>query len=202
MGGIVNTALSVLPQVLPYVASPAGSEQRAREQAERMEAENRLREAEQRLRDEELRRREAELERQRQLLVFEQGQEAERRDLADRQRLDGAAQDAERAGRLAEFDAAAGAAEAERRAALERGLARTRASMAARGVGTADGSGRAVLLGLEEESEADRARGAEQDRLRRQDLDRQAEDVRRRNLLEVSQLAERQRLDRIARGYK
>lgn len=197
----MNTALSALPQFLPYVASTVDSERRARELAERQEAENRLREAEQRLREEELQRREAELERQRQLLVFEQGQAAERRNLADRQRTDAEAQEAERAGRIAEIGAASATTEAERRAALERSLARTRATMAARGVGTADGSGRAVLLGLSEESEAERARNAEQDGLRRADLDRQAEEVRRRNLLETSQLAERQRLDRIARGY-
>jgi hypothetical protein len=137
----------------------------------------------------------------RERLAFEQRQDLDRRSLAAGQDAGLARMRGGHAGRRAELDAAAGADERERRTALRGEVGRMRSLFGARGLTAGDGSAGAVLRGIEQESEAARRRTAELDRLKRAALEREGEDQRRRNLLETSELAERQRIERIARGY-
>lgn len=94
---------------------------------------------------------------------------------------------------------AAGADET-RRAALRRAVARQRASFGAQGL-SADGSGEAVLLGLFDESDADREQRDRLDALRLQGIDQDLEDQGRINVLQRTQLRERQNLERVMAGY-
>jgi colicin import membrane protein len=148
---------------------------------------------------EERNRRAQEAERER--LAFEQGQDLERRSLAARQDADLARLEGEHALRRAELDAAASAAERARRTTLRGEVGRMRSLFGARGLTASDGSAAAVLRGIAQESEAERRHAVELDRLKRAALEREHDDRRQRNLLETSELAERQRIERIARGY-
>lgn len=103
--------------------------------------------------------------------------------------------------RLTQIDETATTDETQRRDALRSAMARTRASLGARGIGTADGSGAAVLSGLVGEADQERQASQAGDRLRRQALTQPVDDQRRRNLLEQTQLAERQRLELLSRLY-
>ena len=87
-------------------------------------------------------------------------------------------------------------AEDERRDALRRAAARQRAEFGASGVSSDDGSAEAVLLGQFEETEEDIQKREELDNLRKRALDQNLNQRRRQNVLERTQLAERQRLER------
>lgn len=86
--------------------------------------------------------------------------------------------------------------EAERQAALKRAVARQRAASGASGVGSAGGSGEAILLGLFEESEDEKNERERLDDLRLRAIDQDMENVQSQNLLETSQLRQRQKLER------
>ncbi|MCF8496732.1 MAG: hypothetical protein K9G62_08740, partial [Alphaproteobacteria bacterium] len=90
-------------------------------------------------------------------------------------------------------------AEDARRTALRRAVARQRAQFGASGTGNAGGgSGQAALLGLFDESE-DELRSRERlDSLRSQALDQDLSNRASLNVLQRTQLQERQKLDRIA----
>ena len=91
------------------------------------------------------------------------------------------------------------AAEAEsvRRAALKRAVARQKVSLAAQGVsGADDGSSEAILLGMFQESEDDRQARSRLDGLRVQAVGQNLAHRQSLNILQRSQLAERQRLER------
>lgn len=92
-------------------------------------------------------------------------------------------------------------ADRKRRDALKRAVSRQRAKFGARGVGSAGGSSEAVLLGLFEESETEKEERERLDNIRLSAIDQDLDSLQRKNLLEVSQLAERQRLQRIASGF-
>lgn len=87
-------------------------------------------------------------------------------------------------------------AEKDRKASLKRAVARQRALSGARGVSGDSGSGEAILLGLFEESDDEREERQRLDSLRKKSLDQDIENRQRQNLLEVSQLRERQALER------
>lgn len=89
------------------------------------------------------------------------------------------------------------AAETERRAALRRAVARQRASFGAQGLAPGDGSPQAVLLGLFDESDEDRATRERLDDIRSRVLDQEAGSQSRINFLQRTQLAERQSLARL-----
>lgn len=88
-------------------------------------------------------------------------------------------------------------ADEERRAALRRAVARQRAQFGAQGVGSNAGSSEAVLLGMFEESEDEQKRREQIDTMRSNALDQNLNQTRSLNLLEATQLAERQRLARL-----
>jgi len=88
----------------------------------------------------------------------------------------------------------AGQAEQERRDALKRAVARQRAEFGAQGVDSANGSGQAVLLGLFQESEDERKKREATDALRTAALDQSLNQARQSNLLDVAQLAARNKV--------
>ena len=87
-------------------------------------------------------------------------------------------------------------AEEQRKQALRRAVSRQRASFGSQGVGSASGSSQAVLLGLFDESDEERLRREELDALRSTALDQNISQSRALNVLQRTQLAERQRLAR------
>jgi hypothetical protein len=84
--------------------------------------------------------------------------------------------------------------ELERRRALKRAVARQRASFGSGGVSSGDGSSEAVLLGLFEESEEDKATSQRLDNLKLRALDQNLNNINRVNTLRRTQLAEKNRL--------
>tara|TARA_B100001989_G_scaffold240165_1_gene204992 strand:- start:283 stop:780 length:498 start_codon:yes stop_codon:yes gene_type:complete len=89
-------------------------------------------------------------------------------------------------------------AEEKRRAALKRAVARRRASFGAQGVGSGAGSSQAVLLGLFDESEDDLRRRTELDNLRLSAIDQDLSQRGSLNVLQRTQLAERNKLDNLS----
>lgn len=89
-------------------------------------------------------------------------------------------------------------ADANRRASLRRAVAKQRAQFGGSGLSAGDGSSEAVLLGLFEESETDRATSERLDTLRKTAIDQSLSDQRALNVLQRTQLQERQALARIA----
>jgi hypothetical protein len=83
--------------------------------------------------------------------------------------------------------------ERRRSNALRRAVSRQRAAYGGAGVDGGDGSGEAVLLGLFNESEQERAARDDVFNLRRAIIDDNLAGLRQRNLLEESQLATRLR---------
>ncbi|MCK5285363.1 MAG: transporter [Alphaproteobacteria bacterium] len=89
------------------------------------------------------------------------------------------------------------AANDERRAALRRAVARQRARFGASGIGNSGGgSSEAVLLGLFEESDDDLASRERLDKLRNQALDLNVGQNKSLNVLQRSQLQQRQKFER------
>lgn len=86
-------------------------------------------------------------------------------------------------------------AEEDRVSALRRAVASQRATYGSSGVGSTGGSSEAVLLGLFEESEADRAQRAASDALKVKALDQEVAQYNSLNLLQATQLAEKQALN-------
>ncbi len=89
------------------------------------------------------------------------------------------------------------ASENARRAALRRAVARQRTQFGVSGLSSGDGSAEAVLLGLFDETERDRNDSARLDQLRMAALDQSLGDQRALNVLQRTQLQERQALSRI-----
>lgn len=95
----------------------------------------------------------------------------------------------------------AASAENDRRTALRRAVARQRAQFGAQGLNPDDGSGEAVLLGIFGESEQEKARREQLDNIRFQALDQGLAQERKINVLQRTQLKERQNLERLAEGF-
>lgn len=102
---------------------------------------------------------------------------------------------------LAQLTAAADAAEQRRLAALRQAVSKTRAGLGARGVTAQDGSGEAILLGLTNSSETERKDAQATDQLKRAAIQQSLDEAKRRNLLELSQLADRQRLEYMSKFF-
>lgn len=88
--------------------------------------------------------------------------------------------------------------EQRRRSALRRAVARQRVQFGGSGLSGGDGSTEAVLLGLFEESEHDKVASQRLDGLRSAALDQGLHEKRTLNVLQRSQLQERQALERLA----
>lgn len=87
--------------------------------------------------------------------------------------------------------------EDQRRAALRRAVSRQRAQFGSQGIGSAGGSSDAVLLGFFDESEAELKRREQLDQMKSSALDLGLSQSASLNLLQASQLAERQKLARL-----
>lgn len=93
------------------------------------------------------------------------------------------------------------AAEKDRRAALKRATARQRAQFGGSGIDTtSSSSAQAVLLGLYDESEAERQEREALDNLRNRALDSNLAQRSRLNVLQQTQLRERQKLNSVSKS--
>lgn len=93
-------------------------------------------------------------------------------------------------------------AENTRRAALKRAVARQRAAYGASGIeANSSGSAQAVLLGLFDESEEEKNQRDKLDTLRLSAIDQDVDQRSRLNVLQRTQLAEKQRLQQSLVGY-
>ncbi len=81
-----------------------------------------------------------------------------------------------------------------RKAALKRAMSRQTADFGARGISSTGGSSDAVLLGLFEESEAERKRREELDTIKSKALDSNLETLKKQNLLDYQQNVNQYRL--------
>lgn len=99
---------------------------------------------------------------------------------------------------LAKLDSSSDAAEQTRLAALRKAVAKNRASLAAQGIDPGDGSGEAILLGQIKSNDAEQQAADADTQLQRDALLRQVQERQQRNLLEQSNLAQRQYLQLLA----
>jgi hypothetical protein len=120
------------------------------------------------------------------------------RQLQQRQNMDYQQSQAQAALERERLAAETSAGENARRDALRRAVARQRAQFGASGIGSAGGSSEAVLFGLFEESDEQREERERLDSLRTRALDLSLANQNSLNILQRSQLAARQKLDREA----
>ena len=92
--------------------------------------------------------------------------------------------------------------EDERKAALKRAVARQRASFGSQGVGSGAGSSQAVLLGMFEETEDELSRREELDNLRLNTVDLNVSQSNALNVLQRTQLQERNNLNNLTAGAR
>ena len=125
--------------------------------------------------------------------VFRQLQEQQY--LQQKQAAENAALDREKISAQADVE------EKRRQRALKNAVARQRANFGAKGISTdSSASAQAVLLGTFDESEEDAANRDRLDQLRLKTLDQNTSQLAQRNLLAQTQLAEKQKLQRILNG--
>ena len=221
MGGITTLATTALPlanSIADTVDRYSGNSASARQQQAAEERKYAYQAEQQRLqwqREDELRRQDQELQRRKeeqarieaeQQRVREMDWLTQSQNLSARQLRAGQAatlveKEADARTRLAQASTTAQSDERRRVDALRRTVARTRAALGSNGVSAADGSGEAILLGVVKDSAAERTEAEGADRLKREAIQQEVDNVHRRNLLEQAQLAERQRLEFMSRFY-
>lgn len=159
-------------------------------------------------REDQLRREDQERERQAQaeqrrsgMAWLTQSQNLEAGQLRARRDAELQAADADARTRVAAIAQQSAEDERRRRDALRRAMGRTRADLGGQGVSAADGSGEAILLGLVGDAEAESGAATQADRLKRQAIQQELDNARRRNLLEQAQLAQKQRLDFMSKFF-
>lgn len=91
--------------------------------------------------------------------------------------------------------------EEKRRVSLKRAMARQRASFGGQGLSSTDGSSEAVLLGLFNESDEERAIREQMSALRENAIDLNAAQIQQRNLLELTSDREKQDLKRLTEAF-
>ena len=91
--------------------------------------------------------------------------------------------------------------EKERQSALRRAVARQRALFGSGGTGSSDGSARAVLLGLFDESDEDRAQRNALDTLKTKAIDTGVSQSQRINALQLSQLQQRNNINQFTSAF-
>ncbi len=116
------------------------------------------------------------------------------RQLQETQAADTATQDASIQNQMDQAQLSANTDEQTRRDALRQAVAKSTVNLAGQGIDPHDGSGEAILLGQIRASDQDHQAAAAATQLRLQALSQQASALNQRNLLEQTQLAERQRL--------
>jgi colicin import membrane protein len=133
--------------------------------------------------------------------VLRETQSLQRRQLLEGQSKSDQAQQEDVALRRTQIESSAASDEAARLKALRKTVGRTRASLGAGGGGTSDGSGEAVLLGMVADTHRNQQEADATDRLRTQALAQEVAATQKSNLLERSQLAEKQRLELFSNAY-
>lgn len=224
MGGITSLVTTALPAVssvasaVNQIGGLGGSSASAKQQQAADERKYAYEAQKQQLewqREDELRRQDQELQRQKDEAARVAAEQERTRDMnwlaqsqnqaADQlranQTADMATQEAGARNQLAQITASADAAERRRVDALRRTMARSRAAMGASGVSAADGSGEAILLGAVNDSATERQNADQLDQIKRQAIQQELDNARRRNLLEQAQLADRQRLEFMSKFY-
>lgn len=93
------------------------------------------------------------------------------------------------------------ASQDQTQAALMRAVAKQRAQFGAQGIAPDDGSGQAVLLGLYKQTDQDLADQQRIDSLRNAAIDQNLNDQYAVDVLQRTQLAQQQKLQRIAENY-
>ena len=96
----------------------------------------------------------------------------------------------------------AGNAEEERKKALRRAVSRQRANFGAQGISSGGGSAQAVLLGLFEESDAEKKKREQLDTLRLNAIDQGLGQRTSLNVLQRTQLQEKQKISQISSGER
>ncbi|MCW2237896.1 hypothetical protein [Azospirillum canadense] len=221
MGGITSLVTTALPAV-STVAGTVGkftdsstSAQAQREVDERKYAYEAQKQQLEWQREDALRRQDQELQRQKDEQARVEAEQQRTREMdwlaqsqnqaADQLRSNQATDMADKQGsapaQLAQINANAAAEERRRVDALRRTMARTRATLGASGVSAADGSGEAILLGAVNDSAMERQDAGQIDQIKRQAIQQELDNARRRNLLEQAQLADRQRLEFMSKFY-
>jgi len=133
------------------------------------------------------------------LLQTQQQQTLAQLQASQQQELDSAS--AESANQQAQLEASADSDEKSRRAALRAAQASARAKLAARGADPSDGSGQALLDGLQSATDDESADAASATQLKSAALTQQLAAQNQANLLERTQLAERQKLQLLSAYY-
>ena len=95
----------------------------------------------------------------------------------------------------------AASAEGSRLAALRRAVARQNAQYGASGITPGDGSSEAVMLGFVDQSEEEKAQQDALDQLRYQAIDQNLGQQKNVDVLQQTQLQQKQNLQRIIEGY-
>lgn len=96
----------------------------------------------------------------------------------------------------------AGNTEEERKKALRRAVSRQRANFGAQGISSGGGSSQAVLLGLFEESEAEKKKREQLDALRLTSIDQDLGQQKSLNVLQRTQLQEKQKITQLSTGER
>lgn len=96
----------------------------------------------------------------------------------------------------------AGNAEQERKKALRRAVSRQRANFGAQGISSGGGSSQAVLLGLFEESDAEKKKREQLDALRLTSIDQDLGQQTSLNVLQRTQLQEKQKITQLSTGER
>lgn len=92
-------------------------------------------------------------------------------------------------------------AEQERLSALRRAVAKQRAIYGSEGISSGDGSARAVLLGMFDESDEDRAQREALDTLKTSAIESNLSQQKRLSTLQLTQLKEKNKLNRYTAGF-
>lgn len=127
----------------------------------------------------------------------QQSQDLALRQLQERQALQQSQLSAQNALDRERIETQSAQDEQDRQDALRRAVARQRASFGSSGVGSAAGSSQAVLLGLVDESEEELSNREALDNLRTRALDLDQSQSRSLNLLQATQLQQRQKLNNL-----
>lgn len=122
------------------------------------------------------------------------GDRADNRAYIDQQNANFAYAQQQAAHQRAELEQRAAADEESRQSALKRAVARQKSLYGSGGIASGDGSARAVLLGLFEESEDEKMRRENLDRLRYSAIDSELGHRRTVNMLNVSAAKERNKI--------
>lgn len=101
----------------------------------------------------------------------------------------------------AQINLASEQADKERRDGLRRIIAKQRAAYGSEGISTQDGSARAVLLGMFDESDDERVEREALDNLKKAAIDQNISQIQRMNTLQLTQLKEKNKIKKAQSAF-